>query len=66
MIMTLEGNMNNIITALKLYLVACLCLALFSPRGEKEGYVMDVANSFGYYTGKGIRTAYDYSFGLVF
>ena len=58
--------MSNIITTIKLYIVACLGLALFLPRGDKEGYFMDVLNSWGYYMGLGLRNIYDYSFGLVF
>lgn len=51
---------------IKLYLSACFLLAIFMPLGNKEGYVMDVANSFGYYVGTSLRFVYDYSFGLVF
>lgn len=36
------------------------------PRGDEEGYVMDIANSFGYYVGTSLRFVYDYSFGLIF
>lgn len=51
--------------AIKIYFSACFLLAIFMPLGNKEGYVMDVANSFGYYMGVSLRFVYDATLGII-
>lgn len=57
--------MNTLWTAIKLYFTACFLFAIFKPLGAREGYVMDVANSFGYYVGTSLRFVYDYTLGVI-
>jgi len=58
--------MKTILAAVKLWMIICLGFALFAPKGGKEGYALDVANSWGYYMGASLRSVYKYIFGLVF
>ena len=57
--------MSTFLNAIKIYFSACFLLAIFMPLGNKQGYVMDVANSFGYYVGVSLRFVYDCTLGFI-